>query len=236
VASFGLDAWRAPTENDRFAGRGGTLSMEQQWRDAGLDLLSGHLLERGLVRYGAPGLDSGFDLAYRWTSRGTNLRLEVDIERRGEWRLPLPRLGIVIALRTPRPGATELEWLGTGPGESYPDSRAAAWHGRHRTTVREAQTPYVVPQENGNRSSVSWLRLDGLRIEGDQPFDVAVRPWSTAQLETATHASELAEDDLLYVHLAAGVTGLGSASCGPPVRPAAVFEAAHVHLGFTFRA
>jgi beta-galactosidase len=235
VASFGLDAWRAPTENDRFAGRGGTLSMEQQWRDAGLDLLAGRLLERGLVRYGVPGLDSGFDLAYRWTSRGTDLRLEVDIERRGDWRLPLPRLGIVIALRTPDPGATELEWLGMGPGESYPDSRAAAWHGRHRMTVREAQTPYVVPQENGNRSSVSWARLNGLRIEGDQPFDLAVRPWSTAQLEKATHASELAEDDLLYLHLAAGVTGLGTASCGPPVRPSAVFQAAHVHLGFTFK-
>ena len=235
VASFGLDAWRAPTENDRFVGRGGKKSMEQQWREAGLDLLSGHLLERGLVRYGSPGLDSGFDLAYRWTGAGDDFHLEVDISRRGEWRLPLPRLGIVIALRTPDPGAVGFEWLGLGPGESYPDSRAAAWHGRHRMTVREAQTPYVVPQENGNRSSVSWVRLSGLRIDGDQPFDVAVRPWSTARLDQARHASELVEEDLLYVHLAAGVTGLGSATSGPPVRPSAVFEAASVHLGFTFR-
>ncbi|NMO49598.1 DUF4981 domain-containing protein [Actinoplanes sp. TBRC 11911] len=236
VASFGLDAWRAPTENDRFAGRGATISMEQRWRAAGLDLLSGHLLERGKVRYGSPGLDSGFDLAYSWAARGDDLRLEVDITRRGEWRLPLPRLGIVIALRTPDPGAVGFEWLGLGPGESYPDSRAAAWHGRHRMTVREAQTSYVIPQENGNRSEVSWINLSGLRIEGDQTFDVAVRPWSTAQLEQARHASELAEEDLLYVHLAAGVTGLGSASCGPPVRPSAMFETAHTHLGFTFRA
>jgi beta-galactosidase len=235
VASFGLDAWRAPTENDRFVGRGGRVSLEQQWREAGLDQLSGRLLERGLVRYGSPGRDSGFDLAYGWTSRGDDLRLEVDISRRGEWRLPLPRLGIVIALRTPDAGAVDFEWLGLGPGESYPDSRAAAWHGRHRMSVREAQTPYVVPQENGNRSRVSWVRLSGLRIEGDQPFDVAVRPWSTAQLEKAAHSSELAEEDLLYVHLAAGVTGLGSASCGPPVRPSALFEAAHARLGFTFR-
>jgi beta-galactosidase len=233
IAGLTLDAWRAPTENDRF-------SLEETWRAAGLDRLLERTYEDGRARYGPAGLDSGFELTCRWSAIGEAARLDVEIERLGEWRLPLPRLGVALALRTPAPGDVRFEWLGLGPGESYPDSRAAGWHGRHSRTVREAQTPYVVPQENGNRSEVSWLRLStaagGLLINGDNPFEVAVRPWSTEQLERARHTDELVEGDLLWVHLAAGVTGLGSASCGPAVRPSAEFRAAHVRLGFTFEA
>ncbi|WP_433379030.1 glycoside hydrolase family 2 TIM barrel-domain containing protein [Actinoplanes sp. CA-142083] len=228
IASIALDTWRAPTENDRF-------SLEKTWRAAGLD----RLLERA-GRYLPAGLDSGFEMTYGWSAVGDAVRLDVEIERLGEWRLPLPRLGVALALRTPAPGDVRFEWFGLGPGESYPDSRSANWHGRHSLTVREAQTPYVVPQENGNRSEVSSLRLatpeGGLRIEGDSPFEVAVRPWSTAELERARHTNELVEGSLLWLHLAAGVTGLGSASCGPAVRPSAEFRASRVRMGFTFEA
>ncbi|SNY47266.1 glycoside hydrolase family 2 TIM barrel-domain containing protein [Paractinoplanes atraurantiacus] len=239
IASLTLDAWRAPTENDR-------ASLEERWRTAGLHQLVARTVEersdetwwRRRVHYGPPGLDSGFDVEYRWAAAGEAYRLEVDIDRRGEWRLPLPRLGVALALRTPAPGSVWLDWLGLGPGESYPDSRAAVRHGRYGMTVREAQTPYVVPQENGNRSAVSRLTLsspDGdLHIEGDKPFDLAVRPWSTTQLEKARHADDLTEGNLLWVHLAAGVTGLGSASCGPAVRPSAEYRAAQARLAFTF--
>lgn len=246
IAHVGLDVWRAPTENDRYPGHGEQSPLETRWRAAGFDRLVDRTVEvqlgaasvRRVARYGSPGLDSGFDVDYRWTARGDGLRLDVVIERRGEWRLPLPRLGVVFALRCAEPGAAGLEWLGLGPGESYPDSRSANWYGRHRMTVRDAQVPYVVPQENGNRSEVRWLRLtvpEGrLRIEGTQPFEVAVRPWSTEQLERAQHTADLDEEGLLWVHLAAGVTGLGSASCGPPVRPSGRYRAARVRLGFDF--
>ena len=42
-----------------------------------------------------------------------------------------------------------------GPGEAYPDSRRAARIDRFEATVEELQTPYVQPQENGNR----WAEL-----------------------------------------------------------------------------
>ncbi|WP_250036352.1 glycoside hydrolase family 2 TIM barrel-domain containing protein [Paractinoplanes maris] len=242
IASLTLDTWRAPTENDRFPGWDGTVSMEQQWRAAGLDRLLARTVEErddgSRVRYLPAGLDSGFEVDYRWSAHGPATRLEVGIERLGEWRLPLPRLGIVLALPTPDPGAVVFDWSGLGPGESYPDSRAAVRPGRHRMTVLEAQTPYVVPQENGNRSEVDRVSLstpDGtLRIDGDHPFDVAVRPWSTAQLERARHTGELVPEGLLWVHLAVGVTGLGSASCGPAVRPSARYRTARADLAFTF--
>ncbi|MEZ0071139.1 beta-galactosidase [Planotetraspora sp. GP83] len=246
VAHVGLDIWRAPTENDRYAGNGETSSLESRWREAGFDRLVERTTDvkvsgasaRRAARYGSAGLDTGFDVDYLWTARGDGFRLEVTIERRGEWRLPLPRLGIVLALRAADPGSAVLEWLGLGPGESYPDSRSANWYGRHRMTVREAQVPYVVPQENGNRSEVSRLSLtvpEGcLRIESLHQFDAAVRPWSTERLERARHLAELDEDGLLWVHLAAGVTGLGSAACGPGVRRRAQYRAGRARLVLDF--
>ncbi|MEV4351980.1 glycoside hydrolase family 2 TIM barrel-domain containing protein [Actinoplanes sp. NPDC049596] len=244
LESLTLDAWRAPTENDRAPGWGNSVSMERRWREAGLHQLVERIVEERedgrRAYYGAPGLDSGFDVDFRWAALGDALRLEVDIDRRGDGGLPLPRLGVTLALRTPSPGSVRFDWLGLGPGEAYPDSRAAVRHGRWGMTVRDAQTPYVVPQENGNRSAVRRLTLSdprgALTIEGDEPFEAAVRPWSTAQLEQARHASELVEGDLLHVHLAAGVTGLGSAACGPAVRPAAEYRASQARLAFTLRA
>ncbi|WP_127502036.1 glycoside hydrolase family 2 TIM barrel-domain containing protein [Actinoplanes solisilvae] len=240
VAALTLDAWRAPTENDRFPGLRNKVSMEQQWRKAGLDRLLERVVDENRVRYFPAGLDSGFEVTYAWSSDGSATRLEVDIERLGEWRLTLPRLGIALGLRMPDPAAALVEWHGLGPGEAYPDSRAAVWPGKHRLSVREMQTPYVVPQENGNRSEVSWLSVstpDGaVKVTGDQPFEAAVRPWSTAALEKARHSDELAAGDLLWLHLAAGVTGLGSASCGPPVRTQAQYRTSRARLAFTFTA
>ena len=220
IARSGLDVWRAPTDNDRATGRDEQDSLESRWRAAGFDrLVESRYGARS--RWGAAGTDIGFNTEFAWHSSHTGLRLAAAIERRNGLEIPLPRLGIFFALRVEDPGAAEVEWFGLGPGETYPDSCSAAWIGRHRSAVRDLQTRYVVPQENGNRSAVRWFTLSTpsarLRVEGDQPFDMAIRPWSTAELERAAHDSELREGPLLWVHLAAGVTGLGSATCGPGV-------------------
>ena len=94
--------------------------------------------------------------------------------------------------------------------------------GRYRRAVAELQTPYVRPQENGNRRAVRWARLtrsDGavLSIFGDPVVDVAARPWSTAALTAARHTCDLRADGRIHLHVDAAHHGLGSASCGPPV-------------------
>ena len=86
------------------------------------------------------------------------------------------------------------------------------------------QTPYVRPQENGNRRAVRWARLsrtDGaeLSILGDPVFDLTARPWSTAALQSARHTCDLRPDGRIHLHVDAAHHGLGSASCGPPVPP-----------------
>jgi beta-galactosidase len=96
--------------------------------------------------------------------------------------------------------------------------------GRYRRTLAELQTPYVRPQENGNRRAVRWARLTradgaGLTVLGDPVVDVTARPWSTAALTAARHSCDLRPDGRIHLNVDAAQHGLGSGSCGPPVPP-----------------
>jgi beta-galactosidase len=130
-----------------------------------------------------------------------------------------------------------VEWFGRGPNEAYADSRQAAAIGRYRYTVDEMQTPYVVPQENGNRTDVRWVELtddngQGIRIEG--AFDFAARRWTTEALDEAEHTIDLEPTDWIYLNLDIAQNGLGTASCGPGVLPQYQLHADKASIELTF--
>jgi beta-galactosidase len=166
--------------------------------------------------------DLGLSATYRWTvADARGLRLHLRVEPDGDWTLPLPRLGLLMEL----PAAiTDVEWFGGGPGEAYADSRQAARIGRFRARIDDLQTPYVFPQENGNRLDVRWARLtdadgSGVEVRGDPTFALTARRWTSADLEAARHTSDLAARDAVYVNVDLAQNGLGTASCGPGVLP-----------------
>ena len=214
-----LELWRAPIDNDR--------PLVGAWRRAGLDRLRHKVLgvevgAAGLTvrsRVGAAGTGLGMDVVYRWRAEADLVWLTAAVTPRGTWDAPLPRLGVAFTLAGED---AELEWFGLGPGEAYRDSESAVRVGRYRRSLAELQTPYVRPQENGNRRAVRWARLsrsDGavLSIFGDPVVDLTARPWSTAALAGARHTCDLRPDGRIHLHLDAAHHGLGSASCGPPV-------------------
>ena len=192
-----LDVWRAPIDNERAFARD---PIEVLWREVGLDRmhhrldsveLGDSLVVRSRVAPAATRL--GFDVVYRWSSDGDALRLVVEVTPDGDWSCPLPRLGV--RMRAPAQLST-VEWFGLGPGECYADSRQAVRIGRFAMSIDELQTPYVFPQENGNRAGVRWLQVTGedgagLRIEGAPTVDVSVRRWSSEALDRARHPNEL---------------------------------------------
>ncbi len=59
-----------------------------------------------------------------------------------------------------------------------------------------------------------------LRVDCSPSLSFSVHPWSTSAIERAGHADELVEEGALWLHLDIGQNGLGSATCGPGVRPA----------------
>jgi beta-galactosidase len=172
------------------------------------------------------------------------LRLEVAVEPEGEWTWPLPRLGLRLALpwrHEPRQGDVRVAWYGGGPGEAYADTRQALRVGQYSMSVEEMQTPYVFPQENGNRLDVrraELLRPDGtgLRVEGDPLFALTVRRWSTEELEAARHTGDLVPGDRVWVNLDHAQHGIGTASCGPDVLPPYVLRAEPTRFALVLRA
>jgi beta-galactosidase len=184
----------------------------------------------GLVvrtRVGMAGSDAGLLTTYAWAVDGDGLRLMVDVVPEGEWNVPLPRLGVRLSL----PAALDrVEWFGRGPGEAYRDTRRAARVGRFAASVDELQTPYVRPQENGNRTEVRWATLTdgggaGLRVDGRPHVELTARRWTSEDLDAATHTPELLPRDRIWVNLDHAQQGIGTASCGPGVLPQHRLEA-----------
>ncbi|MFE7550964.1 glycoside hydrolase family 2 TIM barrel-domain containing protein [Streptomyces gardneri] len=243
VTGARLDVWRAPTDNDEGApwqpdDRHGPL-----WRELGLHRMRHRLDEVALegdsltvrTRVAPAARDFALRTAYRWTSDGTALRLAVEVAPEGEWRVPLPRLGVRLGL----PAALDRAvWYGAGPGEAYPDTRAAARLGRWEAAVDALRTPYLRPQENGSRIDTRWLELtsgsEGVRVEGDPAFAFTARRWTTQQLDAAAHDTDLVAGDTLWLHLDHAQHGIGSQSCGPGVLPEYRLDAAAATFALTF--
>ena len=222
-----LDLWRAPTDNDR--GHHGE-ALAPIWRRVGLHRLQ-HRVDQVAVeeaalvvrtRVAPAATDLGVAATYRWSAVDEGLRLEVEVVPEGDWPCPLPRLGLRMAVPA---GLRQVEWFGRGPGEAYADTGRAARVGRFTATVEELQTPYLYPQENGNRADVRWATITddqgrGLRVRGEPTIDVTVRPWTSEQLDEARHPIDLIRGDRLWINLDRAQQGIGSASCGPGVLPA----------------
>lgn len=117
----------------------------------------------------------------------------------------------------------QASWYGYGPGEGYPDTRAALRLSRYEASVVDLQTPYVCPQENGARPDLRWLELrdsaggTGLRIEALSGLGFTARPWTSEQLDDARHTTDLSQGPNTVITLDAALDGVGSAACGPGV-------------------
>jgi len=86
----------------------------------------------------------------------------------------LPRFGMKLATIG---SLKHMTWFGRGPQENYWDRKTGAFVGLYSGTVMEQYTPYITPQENGNKTDVRWVALQdtnglGLIIVGKQLLEV----------------------------------------------------------------
>ena len=154
-----LSLWRAPTDNDRIGG------IAARWEAWGTDRLDRQLLSSdrvGAVSIVRSEYRTGAGIAVQHEATytalvGGGVRVDESVEIPDELA-DLARIGTVFEVRE---GLEDLEWFGSGPHETYPDRKRGGLVGRWRTTVGEAATAYIRPQENGGRSDVRWLTLSG---------------------------------------------------------------------------
>jgi beta-galactosidase len=231
-----VDLWRAPTDNDS----GGEMDADwpelrtsnlDRWLDAGLDRVQHHVdsmdLDSGRLvvrsRIGPAVLDRYLDTVttYESLNGGLSLQVELSINPVGPWTgFALPRLGFCLVLDTAT--LSNVKWFGLGPGESYPDTKSGVRMGVYEQSVDDMQTPYVMPQENGNRMGVRFAEIldsagAGLRIDGRPDFNFTVRRWTSEDLHKARRLTDLKAREVLVLNIDIVNSGVGSASTGPGV-------------------
>lgn len=222
-----LNFWRAPIDNDMY--------VLPDWRKAHLDRLServdGFRWERldeasvrmtWISRIAPPVHDWGFRCQVSYTVTASGL-ITMDVSGKPEGTPPsmLPKIGLQLEI----PGDMEhVRWYGRGPGESYSDSKEAARVGVYADTVDGLFTPYVYPQENGNRTDVRWMSITdgagiGLLAAGAPVFEFGASRYTDGDVEAAQHRSDLTAREFITLNLDYRQNGLGSNSCGPAQLP-----------------
>jgi len=226
-----LQFWRAPTDNDR----GFSPNVTEAWKKAGLHWLqhrvecltttegeNGTCIVRVQVRIAPPVYSHGIEAEYVYTiDPAGGIRLEVHGTPHGAFPQTLPRIGLQMHLPN---NLDSVSWYGTGPGESYRDSRQAARVGLWEMPLAGLSTPYERPQENGNRSDARWVSFRdrkgrGLKITGHPVIDFSAHLNTSEEIEQARHLVDLVSRKDIVVILDHAQTGLGTASCGPGVLP-----------------
>jgi len=131
----------------------------------------------------------------------------------------LPRIGIKVKMPS---SYSNVQWLGSGPHESYSDRKAGAFTGLYRHAVKDLHVPYVMPQENGNRTGVRSLLLEGdkkLSIISGKPIEFSAQIFDEESMMKALHTYELEETyeskGFWTLHLDCIQRGVGTATCGP---------------------
>lgn len=248
-----LSFWRAPTDNDE-------RHSLHYWKRLGVHNLTRRLgymsvvpgadsvTVKVLAHWDAPGLAWRFEATTTYTicNRGM-LKVHVSLVPKGqEGGIPthVPRVGL--NLRLPR-NLECVKWQGLGPGEAYPDKCSAQRMGVWSVDcISELQTPYEVPQENGNRMGTRWVKVfepqgSGLKaMAGDdnagQYFSWAASRHGAKALEDARHPCDLVEEDATLLRLDAKVAGVGTAISGSGVREDALVKVEPMEFSFVLEA
>ncbi|MHC4512147.1 MAG: beta-galactosidase, LacZ type [Planctomycetota bacterium] len=222
VAGPVLNVLRAPVDNDRYA--------EASWRKSGLDQLQRTVrrvaivdadprvvtLETEVVSAGKNGCR--FDLLTRWTILGTGVIHVQNQIQPHDAPAVLPRVGLRLVLPQ---RYQHLAWVGRGPHETYADRKVGAQIGFFQGTVPEQFTPYVHPQETGNKEDVytALLRDDtgsGLLVIAAPTMSLSALPYTAQEIDGADHPTQLpVATDRVVLCLDHAQNGLGGGSCGP---------------------
>ena len=146
------------------------------------------------------------------------------------------RLGLIAAL-DPRLG--NVQWLGRGPHENYPDRKTSAFMGVWDGTVNGMTEEYVKPQSMGERCDVKWVTFtdnkgEGVRFRTGGTFDFSALHYTDEELWQTKYKHELSKIHRpeIILHLDAAMRGLGNASCGPGPLPKYELQEKNYSYGF----
>lgn len=213
--------WRVPTDNDE---GGGSESFAVRWRAAGLDslqMMSGdsrvEQVNASVARVHTQSVwmgkaGTGFLVKTTYTVFGSgDVMVDNIITISGNNVPPLPKVGMQMQLPAT---FNQLSWYGRGPFESYWDRKSAARIGLYQSTVADQHFPYIMAQENGNKTDVRWAALSdstgvGVLIMAYSPFNFSASDYTDAQLLAAKKTQTLARGLVTVLNIDHLMMGLG---------------------------
>ena len=217
--------WRAPTDNDN---GNGMPARYARWKTA--DLYAAPLGRSKALASGkeAPEIRENADgsVSFRTTwelpgEAGETCEMTITV-------MPGGRVGVTLAYE-PAKGRAEMplfgvsfkmdadfdqvRYYGLGPEENYIDRREGARLGIWHFNAAENLTPYLLPQESGNRTGVRWAEVTdsrgrGLRFLG-QEMEFNALPWTAHEIENAAHGDELPAPKYTVIRAALRQMGVG---------------------------
>ena len=220
-----LTFWRAATDNDRGSrygfDRGCWMTAGMHARTKECQLTEGKTSVTVKYLYELPSpLAAEVWASYTVLADGS---IRTELSWGGQKGLPeMPAFGMEFRMKE-RFG--KFRYYGCGPEENYRDRKEGARLGIFEGSAEKNLTPYLVPQECGNRTGTRWLEVsdgagNGLRFSGEMPFESSVLPCSAYELENAAHQEEVPKRHYTWVRVLAGQMGVGGDdSWGAPVHP-----------------
>lgn len=116
-----------------------------------------------------------------------------------------------------------IEWLGKGPLENYIDRAHGFDVGLYKMDIYDFMEPYVVPQENGNRTGVRWMYLgdkkthDGLLVVADSLLSMSAWPYTQENIQQAKHTNKLQAAGYITLNIDLKQMGVGGNDSWSPV-------------------
>lgn len=146
-----------------------------------------------------------------------NVKMEIPEENPN-----IPRIGMHSEITS---SLQNIAWFGRGPHENYIDRKTSAEVGKYNSSLENWITPYVFPQENGNRCDIRWISFSkegstGLKIISDPNHLISVNasPYTQNMLEKSTHDWELQKHENTVINIDYKQMGVGGDnSWGHPV-------------------
>jgi beta-galactosidase len=155
---------------------------------------------------------AGFDndMCYSVSQDGT-IQIDHTINPSGKMPVWLPRIGTEWILNRE---LQQVEWLGRGPQENYPDRKTGYRIGSYRSTVEEMFVPYLLPEDCGLRTDNSWVRLldsegTGLEFSAQQPFNFNCYNYTTENMSKSKYTYQLTKSDGITFNFDYQTTGVG---------------------------
>ncbi len=215
--------WRAPLDNDRYIRLQWESNVGENLQAAECTVRRAAAAENGWrtdFALGGISYRPAVEGSLHWKP-GSVLTLEAEYRIRDDLPVWLPRCGLMWELPAELRHVT---YYGLGPGESYEDKQLSVHPGLYFFDALTRRAPYLKPQESGGVSDARFVTLTddqgrGLCFSSPEPFFFNVQPWTPWQMTAAAHPEKLLPGNSLYLHVDARMSGIGSASVGPPLPP-----------------